>query len=124
MNIRDIQLGPNRPDPPRSEALGQSGKVAADDAAEQQANQAAAAPARDRVEISDAARAAAADGSHTQEINFARKALLGIPPLSMDRVADILKRIQEGYYSQPEVIKQTAAGVTNDLVGGENVQDA
>ena len=52
-----------------------------------------------------------------QELAFARKAMLGIPPLSNERASDILKRIQEGYYSQPEVLKTIAEKFTEELSG-------
>ena len=75
----------------------------------------------DRVDISDAGRAAqAAETSQTEELAFARKAMLGIPPLDDSRMEDIFQRINSGFYSQPEVVKQMAAGVmqTFDAAGG------
>ena len=75
----------------------------------------------DRVDISDAGRAAqASETSQTEELALARKAMLGIPPLDDSRVEDIFQRINSGFYSQPEVVKQMAEGVmqTFDAAGG------
>ena len=116
MNIRDLQINQSRPDHLRSSASGEAGKV--QEAAPVQPAQPVESQqqARDRVEISDAARAAANE-PQVEGINFARKALLGIPPLSDERASDMIQRIQEGYYSQPEVLKQVATGVAGDLTG-------
>lgn len=116
MNIRDIQSGPGRAEQTRTEALGSTNKVAPGSQAPQE-EAVSAQSVKDRVEISAAARAAATENIQTQELGFARKALLGIPPLSQDRASDILRRIQEGFYSQPEVVKQVASEVTTEFIG-------
>ncbi len=73
------------------------------------------APAGDRVELSDAARAQSkAKGG---ELEQARQALLDQPPLDPERKEHILRRVQEGYYSQPDVIKQIAERLPADLTG-------
>ncbi|RMH55106.1 MAG: hypothetical protein D6685_14215 [Bacteroidetes bacterium] len=112
MNIRDIQSGLARTDQTRAAASGKAGTVVPGQSGAREAGTPAAS-AQDRVEISAEARAAATENAQARELGFARKALLGIPPLSMDRAADILQRIQEGFYSQPEVIKQVASEITS-----------
>ncbi len=68
-----------------------------------------ASEAADRVELSGAGREASATG--TPVLAFARKALENIPPLSQERVAEILDRIKSDYYEQPEVTRQIAQRV-------------
>ncbi len=73
---------------------------------------AAAVPATeqaDRVELSASGREAQTVG--TPVLAYARKALENIPPLSQERVAEILDRIKEDYYKQPEVTRQIAQRV-------------
>ena len=113
MNIRDIHTTVGRPD--YAHAASGAGKVE-EVRPVQTAAGSTSGDSQDSVEISAAARAAAQD-TKAQEMNFAKKALLGIPPLSEDRAADILKRVQEGHYSQPEVLKQIATKVVEDLSG-------
>lgn len=115
MNIRDIQSGPVRAEQSRTEALGNTNKVVPGSQVPQE--DAASAAPKDRVEISAAALAAASENTQAQELGFARKALLGIPPLSQERAADILQRIQEGFYSQPEVVKQVSSELTSAFLG-------
>ena len=116
MNIRNVNFSTERAENYRQQSVQESGKagVAGD---LQQSNGSVHHGAQDRVEISDAARAAVSDAGSSQEINFARKALLGIPPLSEKRVADIMLRIQNGFYSQPDVLRQIAEQITSDLGG-------
>lgn len=116
MNIRDLKYGPLSSGQVRSESVGQASNVNADDASAKAAGRTAASGSGDRVEISDAARAAA-ENTQSRELTFARKALLGIPPLSSDRVADILERVKEGYYSQPEVVKEISEKISSELLG-------
>jgi hypothetical protein len=116
MNIRDVNTGTYRPDQLRNGSVGESGKVE-NGAAARSDNEGSSSASKDRVEISANGRASARDTS-VQDLAFARKAMLGIPPLSDDRVADILMRIQEGYYSQPEVLKKIAERFTEELTGG------
>lgn len=71
----------------------------------------------DRVEISTSAREAAeAQARQARELEKARSAMLTIPPLSADQALDILKRIEKGDYSQPEVIMQYASRLARDLI--------
>ena len=70
---------------------------------------ASAAEATDRVELSASGREANAVG--TPVLAFARKALENIPPMSQERVAEILERIKDDYYSKPEVTRDIAQRV-------------
>lgn len=120
MTIRDIQSGAQRPDSLQSGSSGGAEHVQHSDAPERsgtdQANN--AEQVQDRVEISDAARTALeAQDAEQPMLDFARKALLGIPPLSQDRAEDILIRIREGFYSQPEIVKLITERVQADLTG-------
>jgi hypothetical protein len=73
------------------------------------------APIEDRVELSEAARAQSkAKGG---ELEQAHEALLDMPPLDPKRKEDILRRVQSGYYSQPDVLKQVAQRLSADLTG-------
>ncbi len=114
MDIRNLPPNVNPSDLYKSgqanEASGaSSGKV-------EQPGEAAPQPADDRVDISDAGRAAQAEESaRAEELTFARKAMLGIPPLDASRAEDIFQRINSGYYSQPDIVKQMAEGVMENF---------
>lgn len=115
MNIRDLHISGNRPDHIRPGSTADTGRI---DGGTTTSN--GTTPVQpengDRVEISSEARAAAGSVA-SNDVTFAKKALLGIPPLSEDRAADILKRVQEGFYSQPETLKQIASNIAADLTG-------
>lgn len=117
MNIRDVQAGAYRPDQLRSSSTKESEEVRSD-AASSAGSRGEAAAAGDRVEISDQARTALTEGRKSSELQFARKALLDVPPLSEERMAEILDRITEGYYQKPEVVQQIAQRLTNDAESG------
>jgi hypothetical protein len=72
--------------------------------------------AGDRVELSTAARAQDAD-AQSAELAEAKKAYGGLPPLSPERRETILQRVQEGYYSQPDIIGIIAERLDADLTG-------
>lgn len=74
---------------------------------------------KDRVEISDAARAALADEQNRQarDLAFAQKALKSLPSLSENRTTDIARRIEEGHYNKPDAIKQIAQHLHTALTG-------
>lgn len=114
MNIRNLQISADRAETYRQHEVHETGRAAGGSDVKRNAT----APAQDRVEISDAARAAG-QNAETTEVHLAKKALLGIPPLSDKRAADILARIQSGYYSQPDVLRQIAERVGNELLPPE-----
>jgi hypothetical protein len=112
MNIRDIKLNASHPDPLRRNGIGESGKangVAVNGKSQKLIE-------HDRVEISHAARSAAYQAP-APEIDFGKKALLGIPPLSEERVAEILERVREGFYSQPDALNVIVERLSSDLLG-------
>lgn len=115
MNIKNINLGSERTEAYRANSVADTARSGAGGGT-QHANQ-IKSEIRDKVEISDAARAALSRQSGGPEIDLAKKALLGIPPLSEKRAADIMTRVQNGYYSQPDVLRQIAEKVINDLGG-------
>lgn len=75
--------------------------------------------AEDRVEISEEGRAAQqTNGTDAHpDLEKARKAMLDIPPLSPSRAADIFKRVQAGYYSQPRSIDMIAENIASEMMG-------
>lgn len=75
-------------------------------------------PVEDRVEISDAAKAKASDEEKkARDLTFARKALLGIPPLTDEKITEFQERIRDRYYSQPEVTGEVSEQMTKELSG-------
>ncbi len=120
MNIRNVNLNTDRAENYRQNTVQESGKAGA--GADVRQSNGTSQPVQDRVEISDAARAAVSDAAANTEINFARKALLGMPPLSEKRAADILARVQSGYYSQPDVLKQIAERVGDAILPGGSTE--
>ncbi len=73
-------------------------------------------PVEDRVEISDAAKAKANDqDKRSRELAFARKALLGIPPLTDEKITELQERIRDRYYTQPDVTENVAEKIVDDL---------
>lgn len=115
MNIRNLNLGTERVDSYRSNNVADAARNTPVKGT-QNANEFNSA-IQDKVEISDAARAALARQSGQVETDFARKALSGVPPLSEKRAADIMERVQSGFYSRPDVLRQTAEKLANELTG-------
>lgn len=71
--------------------------------------------AEDRLELPDVARAA-----HSQQqgngLAQAREALDELSGLSEERAAEIRTRLQEGYYTRPEVVSQIAERLAEAIV--------
>lgn len=67
-------------------------------------------PGDDHVEISEAGRASHAEhsGARAREVEYARTALRHAPGLDAERAAQIKERVEQGYYSQDDVIAQVA----------------
>jgi hypothetical protein len=119
MNIQNINPGSNlSPDQIRS---GQPDEVQQTErtSAPEPASDAPSRPAEDSVEISEAGRAAQENAPEVDpvELQSARKAMLDIPPLSPDRAEDIFKRVNAGYYSQPNALRNVAEGIANEMLG-------
>ncbi|NNF59054.1 MAG: hypothetical protein HKN04_12540 [Rhodothermaceae bacterium] len=71
----------------------------------------------DRIELSDAARTRSGEAQDPQDpaLEQARQVLRDWPSLDPERKAMILARLEEGFYSKPESIKQMAEGLYADL---------
>lgn len=118
MNIENINPGSNlSPDRLQSSQTDDADRVDEASPAQPPSKTESHAP-EDRVEISEEGRAQAKNADRApEEVETARKALLDIPPLSMDRAEDIFKRIQAGYYSQPNSIKKVSESIANEMTG-------
>ena len=117
MNIHDLHPS-HRLDPQQNQQAGEARHVepAHPGPSQGQEAQTSSEQIEDRVEISQEGREAQAQHEDAYpSIDFAKKALLDIPPLDPGRVEDIFKRIQAGYYSQPDVIKSTAQQITQEF---------
>jgi len=77
--------------------------------------------ARDSIEFSPASRAHSSAAPPVKDMEFARRALLGVPPLSEKRASDIMSRIQEGYYNKPEIVQQIADRIASEITGGSDL---
>jgi len=71
----------------------------------------------DSVEISADAGATASEAPPSEEMQMLRDALHSTPSLSAERRAEIHRRIKEGYYSTPEVMKEIAERLGEELGG-------
>lgn len=112
MNIHDINAGARRPDALRARAadVAQTPPPATGEAAE-----AKAAPA-DRLELSHEARAAETQSNDLKrEIEFARRAMYSMPPLSPERAEEILDRLEQGHYNAPDVRMKLSDMLTKNL---------
>jgi len=117
MDIRDIKGGgSHRLDPLQREALGTSHRIDEGPPLSPAAQPPEGPAAGDRVELSEAARKAAQQAAEMPGMAFAREALRNAPSLSPERVAAILRALQSGYYTQPEVIKQIAQRLVEEML--------
>lgn len=124
MNIRDFSIGSNRPDPRRTGAAADARKVDGDEGAGRTTGGAAgraSGASGDRVEISEAARAALAQrqSAGPAEIDAAREALRSQPStLDPTRKAALQQRVADGYYQQDAVVEEVAKRLAADLGAG------
>ncbi len=109
MNINNLQ---GRSVSPQGVRANGTERATGDDAA-RAADAAAPVSPSDRVELSASARES--KPAATPELAFAQKALENIPPLSQERVAEILQRITQDYYNTPEVARQIAERVATNI---------
>ena len=70
---------------------------------------------RDRLEISADGRTSLIVNGASPDVDFARKALASVPPVSRDRFSELLARIESGYYRLPEVIWRISARLVHSL---------
>lgn len=115
MNIRSSNIGSSRSEQIRNSYVGNAGKAGSADADATKVDQKSASLS-DRVEISEAARSAAGDAA-VREMTFAQKALGGIAPLSQERLGEIRQRMESGYYNSPEIQRELAMRIAQDLTG-------
>ena len=92
MKVNDINFGTHRADVVRRKAVEPEESTSAS-AAVKESSELKDASKTDRVEISaDAAREASGDQEQVKrEVEFARRALYSIPPMSKDRAQELLK---------------------------------
>lgn len=115
MKVNDVNFGTHRPDALRKKAVEHAenakANAASDDSAELKVTSVA-----DRVEISDAAREVSTDQEQLKrEIEFARRAMYSIPPLSKERAEALLKRLDEGDYNAPDVRMKLSEVLAGEL---------
>jgi len=114
MKVNNANFGTHRADVPRKKAALLEESTGASTAAKE-SSELKGAPKTDRVEISDAAREASGDQEHIKrEIEFARRALYSVPPMSKDRAEKLLKRIDEGHYNAPDIRIKLAESLADD----------
>ena len=119
MNIQNQPLGPKCSAARQSDAASGAQKVDSVERAAAATPSSSQTPARDRVEISDAARAAQAQGqAEAQLIERGRSALREATSLDAERLASLRQRAAEGYYRTPEAADQIAERLTSDLTSG------
>lgn len=120
MDIRNINSGSNIPaDRLRPDSGNKVDQVEEVSPVENDPEDASTSTPQDRVEISDAGQMASVDGTtgDVMELRMARQAMVNLPPLGADRIAEVRDRIGTGYYSQPEQIRSTAEGIVRELFG-------
>ena len=115
MKVNDINFGTHRADEVRRKAVEPEESTSAS-AAANESSELKGASKTDRVEISDAAREASGDQEQVKrEVEFARRALYNIPPMSKDRAQELLKSLEEGHYNAPDVRMKLAENLANEL---------
>jgi len=111
MSINPLRSGASRLDPKASDA---TGAVRPTPPVAKSGD--AAAPAHDRVELSDDARARASE-TNDPALDSARDALRDWPALDPERKEIILGRLKENAYGQPDTLKRLAERLHADLNG-------
>ena len=118
MSIRDISLTPRHSEHLNNKSVSETQNRVTEESRNRSNATQAPEPAGDRVEISEAGRRASAVGAHSaSEVEFARKALAEVKPLSDERAAEIRARLQEGFYLKQEAADVVAAGLAATLFG-------
>lgn len=121
MDIQDIGSGP-RLDPTQNSPVSDPDTSSADDASE--AGSRDDAGAQDSVEISDEARTAQSDQSSIQvELLRAQQALADAPEVRQDRVEAAQELVDEGRFSDPDVIGDVAEQMVNDIFSESGTQE-
>lgn len=71
----------------------------------------------DQVVISYKARIALHEMRTMPDVDLTIKALMSAAPLTEERAGEVLRRIQQGYYKQPEVLQKIATLLSQALEG-------
>ena len=117
MTIRNTDLNSVRIGTPQQSSVAQVGNVGAVEGGKQAAEQRQTTEAKDRVELSGAAREAYSKSQQqVTDLALAREALNELPELSGGRAGEIRTRLEEGYYTRPEVSAQFAERLAADLL--------
>ncbi len=101
MAVSKIHIAPVAPDQNTSGRYGSSDERAQQEPHAHEESQQAPS---DRLEISTGARETYRLSSFGPDLDFARKALDKAPPLPESRLAQIIHRIETGYYRIPSVL--------------------
>ncbi|RMF60691.1 MAG: hypothetical protein D6746_06485 [Bacteroidetes bacterium] len=116
MDIRNTTPGLNGTTPLHPASPQETGKTAPGPLPPQP-EQTPGTPPRDRFDLSGGTSGIGPDIAPTRAKIFARKALDALPPLSEERLEKIRRRMEEGFYSRPDVLKKVAHHVASDLLG-------
>lgn len=107
--------GPVQPNSARSDEAEQARQASqADGAKGTDAPPDEAAPG-DRVEISDAARAAQSDAAGDAALVQRAREALSTSSLSADRLSELRANAESGRYTEPDAVQQAAEGLADDL---------
>jgi hypothetical protein len=112
MDIRDIRRSLAGVDNARTETSTLSAK-----AAEKLQNAEKPANVDDRIDLSTAGTPTAPADEHARTMAFARAALLGIPPLSDEKMAEVRERIKSNHYLTPEISQDVSEKIASGLNG-------
>ena len=75
---------------------------------------------QDSLAISEAGRKALeASRKQAMELDMAREALQQVDTLDEARLAEIKERLENGFYTQPDMLENIASRVMTDLTGSE-----
>ena len=125
MKVNDINFGGHRADALRRKAAEQAERAGADAAAKESSELKETSRTADRVEISNAARLASGDQEQVKrEVEFARRAMYSIPPMSKDRAEELLKRLDQGHYNAPDVRVKLAESRASELASSMPTPEA
>lgn len=108
MDIRNIGAGPSRPDQVQSHGVSDAAPI-------KEGGATPLPPQKEASDRLDLSPESVGEQAKSPEISYARKALLGMPPLSPERIDVVFDRIEQGYYSQPEVVREIAERLATEL---------
>lgn len=114
MNIRNLLSGASPASPVRKAESAKDAPQSPSSPTPPSSESAQSAATQDRLELS---QAALAQREKDTALDQARKAFFDLPPLEPGRREQILQRVQQGYYSQPEMIDLIAEKLHADATG-------